>query len=121
MSFKECVWAIDPIGSLLFVGAATLLLLALDWAGGAYSWHDAQVAAPLAIGLGLLLVFCLYEWKGRSDGIVARKPIVDYKSCLRHLLTVLNHCVQMSSSEALRILHCLVLLSPSKDGSSTPQ
>ncbi|KAK5729170.1 hypothetical protein LTR15_002312 [Elasticomyces elasticus] len=52
-------------------GAATLLLLALDWAGGAYSWSDANVAAPLGIGFGLLVLFCLYEWKGRDDGMVA--------------------------------------------------
>ncbi|KAK1808176.1 hypothetical protein LTR12_017470 [Friedmanniomyces endolithicus] len=71
MSLKQILWAIDPIGSLLFIGAATLLLLALDWAGGAYAWSDAQVAAPLGIGFGLLVLFCLYEWKGRSDGMVA--------------------------------------------------
>ena len=71
LSFKQLLWEIDPIGSVLFVGAATLLLLALDWGGSAYSWSDAHVAAPLAIGFGLLVLFCLYEWKGRSDGIVA--------------------------------------------------
>lgn len=71
MSLKQCLWAIDPIGSMLFVASATLLLLALDWAGGAYAWGDAHVAAPLGVGLGLLVLFCLYEWKGRSDGMVA--------------------------------------------------
>ncbi|KAK4552216.1 hypothetical protein LTR86_010570 [Recurvomyces mirabilis] len=71
MSFKQILWAIDPIGSILFIGAATMLLLALDWAGGAYAWSDAHVAAPLAIGFALLLAFCLYEWKGRTDGMVA--------------------------------------------------
>lgn len=71
MSLKQILWAIDPIGSLLFIGAATLLLLALDWAGGAYAWSDTHVAAPLGIGFGLLVLFCLYEWKGRTDGMVA--------------------------------------------------
>ena len=60
MSFMDYVWACDPIGSFLFISSATLLLLALDWAGGSYSWSDAHVAAPLAIGLGLLLLFALY-------------------------------------------------------------
>lgn len=36
MSLRQYVWAIDPIGSVLFVSSATLMLLALDWAGGAY-------------------------------------------------------------------------------------
>ncbi|KAL2432918.1 hypothetical protein ABEF95_015775 [Exophiala dermatitidis] len=71
MSFKGYLWAVDPIGSFLFIVACTLLLLALDWAGGAYEWSDAHVAAPLGIGFGFLALFCIYEWKGRSDGLVA--------------------------------------------------
>lgn len=71
LSWKQVLWEIDPIGSTLLVSGATLLLLALDWAGSAYAWSDAHVAAPLGIGLALLLFFVLYEWKGRSDGIVA--------------------------------------------------
>jgi len=71
LSIKQILWAVDPIGSILFIGSAALLLLALDWAGGAYGWSDPHVAAPLGVGFGLLVLFCLYEWKGRSDGIVA--------------------------------------------------
>ncbi|KAK3941983.1 major facilitator superfamily domain-containing protein [Diplogelasinospora grovesii] len=71
MSVRDIVWACDPVGSLLFVTSATLMLLALDWAGGAYRWSDAHVAAPLSIGLVLFVAFGLYEWKGRHDGLVA--------------------------------------------------
>lgn len=60
MSLKHYIWACDPIGSVLFVCSATLLLLALDWAGGAYTWSDPHVAAPLAIGLALLVIFGAY-------------------------------------------------------------
>ncbi|KAK4234809.1 major facilitator superfamily domain-containing protein [Achaetomium macrosporum] len=70
-TLKEIVWSCDPVGSFLFITSATLMLLALDWAGGAYSWSDAHVAAPLAIGLVLLVAFGLYEGKGRTDGLVA--------------------------------------------------
>ncbi|KAH8901812.1 MFS general substrate transporter [Coniochaeta sp. PMI_546] len=71
MSFGEYIWACDPIGSGLFVGSATLILLGLDWAGGAYDWADAHVAAPLTIGLVMLVAFSIYEWKGRNDGLIA--------------------------------------------------
>lgn len=37
LSFKQIMWAIDPIGSVLFAASAALMLLALDWAGGAYA------------------------------------------------------------------------------------
>ncbi|KAI1390477.1 MFS general substrate transporter [Hypoxylon trugodes] len=71
MSLKDYIWACDPIGSTLFVSSTTLLLLALDWAGGAYTWSSPHVAVPLSLGLALLVGFGLYEWKGRSDGLVA--------------------------------------------------
>ncbi|KAJ5022970.1 major facilitator superfamily domain-containing protein [Bipolaris maydis] len=71
MRFKEWAWACDPIGSFLLVAAATLMLLALNWAGGAYLWSDPHVCANLTCGIVLFIAFCLHEWKGRSDGIVA--------------------------------------------------
>ncbi|KAK4935167.1 hypothetical protein LTR10_023730 [Elasticomyces elasticus] len=91
MSLKQYVWACDPIGSLLFISACTLLLLALDWAGGAYAWSDAHVAAPLGIGLGILVLFCLYEWKGRSDGLVAH---VFFKGSPNFALSVFAFAVE---------------------------
>jgi hypothetical protein len=71
LNFRQIVWACDPIGSLLMTAGATLLLLAFDWAGGTFPWHDAHVIGPLISGAILLLFFGLYEWKGRTDGIVA--------------------------------------------------
>ena len=59
-TLREILWSIDPVGSFLFVTSATLMLLALDWASGAYSWSDAHVAAPLGVGLALLVLFGLY-------------------------------------------------------------
>ncbi|GME56545.1 mfs general substrate transporter [Neofusicoccum parvum] len=71
MKLKEYIWACDPIGSVLFIGSSTLILLALDWAAGTYPWSSAHVIAPLVIGCVLLIIFCLYEWLARSDGLVA--------------------------------------------------
>lgn len=60
MSVREYIWSCDPIGSLAFISSATLMLLGLDWAGGAFPWSDPHVAVPLSIGLALLVVFCVY-------------------------------------------------------------
>ncbi|KAI0847180.1 MFS general substrate transporter [Daldinia vernicosa] len=71
MSLWDYIWACDPIGSVLFVGSATLMLLGLDWAGGAYAWSNPHVAVSVGLGLTLLVSFAMYEWRGRSDGLVA--------------------------------------------------
>jgi hypothetical protein len=68
MSLSEYIWACDPIGSALFIPGATLTLLAMDWAGGAYDWADAHIVAPLTIGLVLLAAFCVY---GKTTSSVA--------------------------------------------------
>jgi hypothetical protein len=60
MSVKNIIWACDPIGSFLFIVSATLMLLAMDWAGGVFPWHDPHVVAPLTIGLVTAVAFGLY-------------------------------------------------------------
>jgi hypothetical protein len=60
MTFKEYVWACDPIGSALFISGSALTLLAMDWAGGAYVASDPHVAVPLSLGLALLFAFGIY-------------------------------------------------------------
>ncbi|GAB7353936.1 hypothetical protein MBLNU459_g4542t1 [Dothideomycetes sp. NU459] len=91
MSLRQTLWAIDPVGSTIFVASAALLLLALDWAGGAYSWSNPHVVAPLVVGLALLVLFALYEWKGRSDGIVAH---VFFKGSPNFALSVFAFAVE---------------------------
>lgn len=60
MSYREIIWACDPIGSGLFISGTTLSLMALDWTGGAFPWSDAHVVGPLTLGLLLLVAFGLY-------------------------------------------------------------
>lgn len=49
-----------PIGSRIFIAGATLMLLALDWAGSTHAWSDIHVASTLSVGLILLTIFSLY-------------------------------------------------------------
>ncbi|TVY37231.1 Trichothecene efflux pump [Lachnellula subtilissima] len=91
MSLKKVFWACDPIGSFLFISGATLALVALDWAGGVYPWHDKHVVAPLVIGVVTLLAFAVYERKGRDDGLVAH---VFFKSGPNFALSVFAFFVE---------------------------
>lgn len=70
MSIRDYVWACDPIGSALFVTGTTLMLLALDWAGGAYAWSNPHVAVPLSLGLVMIAGFAIYGMsESRSNSI----------------------------------------------------
>lgn len=60
ITWKKIIWECDPIGSVLFIISCTLMLLALDWAGGSYPWHSVQVVAPLTTGLVSAVLFALY-------------------------------------------------------------
>ncbi|KUJ11263.1 MFS general substrate transporter [Mollisia scopiformis] len=90
MTLKEIVWACDPIGSALFIEGSLLLLLAFDWSS-AYPWGNVHVAIPIAIGGASLLLFCFYEWKGRSDGIVAHSL---FKGSPNFMLSVFAFAVE---------------------------
>ncbi|KAF8878953.1 MFS general substrate transporter [Infundibulicybe gibba] len=62
--------SIDYLGAgLSFVGCV-LVILPLIWGGATFPWKSAIVLAPLLSGFLVLVVFCLWEWKG------ARLPIV---------------------------------------------
>ena len=60
MKVAEYLWSLDPIGAILFIGGATLIILALDWTGGTYPWSDSHIIAPLVVGIVLLILFGLY-------------------------------------------------------------
>jgi hypothetical protein len=51
----QTIWQLDPIGTILFVPSIICLLLALQWAGDTYSWHNARVIV-LFVLFGVLLI-----------------------------------------------------------------
>lgn len=59
LSFWKCFWAVDFVGSGLFILGTTLTLLALDRLA-LYDWSDSHAMGPLCVGLVSLLVFGAY-------------------------------------------------------------
>ncbi|EEB94888.1 hypothetical protein MPER_06227, partial [Moniliophthora perniciosa FA553] len=47
-----------------------MIMLPLIWGGVTFPWSSAVVLAPLCSGFFVLVLFCLWEWKG------AKLPIV---------------------------------------------
>ncbi len=53
---------LDPVGFVLFAAAVTMLLLALTWGGGQFSWSSATIIGLLCGGLATMLVFFWWLW-----------------------------------------------------------
>jgi MFS family permease len=59
--FVARLLTIDYGGQMLFLWGFGLLILALTWAGGNYSWKSAAVLAPIIIGGILAIAWAVYE------------------------------------------------------------
>ncbi|PMD22398.1 MFS general substrate transporter [Hyaloscypha hepaticicola] len=67
---KELWKSIDFVGIGILTTGFVITLLPLVWAGSIYPWKSSQVIAMLVVGPVVCVIFGLYEWKARSDGIL---------------------------------------------------
>jgi drug/metabolite transporter (DMT)-like permease len=67
--------AIDFFGAFLALAGSALLVLALTWAGGEYSWSSAHVLASLVVGAVMSVGFVLWQWKGTHVPLVPSKSL----------------------------------------------
>ncbi|MBO0755264.1 MAG: MFS transporter [Bradyrhizobiaceae bacterium] len=61
--------ALDVLGAVLMVGAATILMLALTWGGHRYPWGSPVIVALFVCSLGLWVLFALRQ-------VTAREPFI---------------------------------------------
>ncbi|KAH7412898.1 fungal trichothecene efflux pump [Cadophora sp. MPI-SDFR-AT-0126] len=69
-TFSQLLKSIDFIGIFLLSAGGAILAVAVVWGGVTYPWKDAHVIPLLVIAPVVLILFGLYEWKGRPDGIM---------------------------------------------------
>ncbi|KIW18439.1 hypothetical protein PV08_02727 [Exophiala spinifera] len=73
LSFLQKVLKLDLAGSFLLASGLSLFLVGLNLGGNLYSWKNARTLCTLVIGLVILVVFVLFEWKG------TKVPLVDHR------------------------------------------
>lgn len=61
---------LDLPGFAILTAGLTLFLVALNLGGGIHSWTSATVLSTLIVGLALIFMFGIYEWKFTSTGIL---------------------------------------------------
>ncbi|KAF8869427.1 MFS general substrate transporter [Infundibulicybe gibba] len=69
-NIREKLLSVDFTGVGLTLVGCALVILPLIWGGVTFPWKSAIVLAPLFSGFFIVIIFCLWEWKG------ARLPIV---------------------------------------------
>jgi hypothetical protein len=70
LSLYQKIGRIDLPGCGLLTAGLTLFLTGLNLGGGIFAWATAPVLATLVVGIVLLIVFGVYEWKFTKTGIL---------------------------------------------------
>jgi hypothetical protein len=70
LGFWQKIQHLDLLGYGLFAAGLSLFLVGLSLGGGEYSWTNSCILGTLITGLGILVCFGLYEWKGTSTGFL---------------------------------------------------
>ncbi|KAK5051937.1 hypothetical protein LTR84_002740 [Exophiala bonariae] len=61
---------LDWYGYLLFVPGLILFSYALTSSSGVYPWSSSKIIGPLVVGVLLLVMFIVYEWKLLASGML---------------------------------------------------
>lgn len=64
------VLRMDWFGVLLAYAGCALFLVGINYGGNPYEWSSGTVLGTMVSGLGLLITFGLWEWKGTTTGIL---------------------------------------------------
>lgn len=99
----EKLKSLDWVGMLTFTVGAILFCIGLAWSDNPYRWNNAHILATFVPGLLLLLLFCLYEWRFKRNGIahhglfVHRNYIISLTTAFQEGLAVftLNYYLAM--------------------------
>ena len=64
LGIKQKMQQLDPLGTFFFLPGIVCLLLALQWGGTTYQWHDARIITLLALFGALMIAFAFVQaWK----------------------------------------------------------
>lgn len=70
LSTSEKLNRLDWVGYFLFAPGLVLFSMALSWSNNPYSWSSANILGPFSIGIVAMILFVVYEWRFKKDGIL---------------------------------------------------
>lgn len=70
LNFSQKLRRLDWLAYFLLVSGLLLVCIGLSWSLNPYSWSNAHVSVPFALGLALLLALIIYSWRVKKDGMI---------------------------------------------------
>ena len=67
ISFREQIRKFDPIGTIVFIGGVTSLLLAVQWGGITYPWNDGRIVSLFVLFGVSMPVFVWIQYRAGDD------------------------------------------------------
>ncbi|KAJ7595480.1 iron permease [Mycena floridula] len=95
-SFKEKFVRVDWLGNAIVITGTTLTNVGLAWGGVDSPWTSAKVLVPLILGLVLLGVFLLYEFKVPLEPTIPYDVVSNRTSLSAFLSTALHGITSIS-------------------------
>ncbi|KAL9105389.1 MAG: hypothetical protein Q9227_009427 [Pyrenula ochraceoflavens] len=101
--------AIDWSGGVLIVGAVLMVLLGLEFGGVTFPWSSATVITLIALGVAIISIFVLNEWKVATNPIIPlrlfsnRSSVAAYGvyACIFYVLIGLSYYLPLYSQSVL--------------------
>ncbi|KAJ5619235.1 hypothetical protein N7510_003219 [Penicillium lagena] len=90
LSSKDGLKRIDWTGFSINVPMTLCLVLALEWAGTAYSWTNWRIILLLTISAVLLAIFLFVEYRARDNSMVPLKMLRQRSVAFASLITFCN-------------------------------
>ena len=92
-SFASKLRRVDFIGTILFVGSTTSLLLGLSWGGVLHPWASAQTLAPILVGVTGIMCFVLYEACLATDALIPLSLFSNTTANISYLIDAWHGCI----------------------------
>ena len=64
---KSRFLSLDPVGTAVFMPGIVCLLIALQWGGTKYSWHDPRIIGLLVVFVVLIIIFIVVQMKNGEN------------------------------------------------------
>ena len=70
VSFVDQLKQMDPLGTITLLPGVICLLLALQWGGSTYAWHNGRIIAPLVLTGVFLIAFVFIQIRGGDQATI---------------------------------------------------